>query len=72
MLVGWRGDLSFWGIGLMGIRDWMVLISRGRGGIINSSARLEGLAAEGADAERLAVYQKFWWRWVDSGVDLNS
>ena len=37
----------------------------------NHFARLESLAGDGADGERLAEYQKFWWRWVESGVDLN-
>jgi len=38
----------------------------------NHFARLEALVEGGADVERLAEYQKFWWRWVESGVDLNS
>jgi len=36
----------------------------------NSSARLEGLAAEGEAAGRMVAYQKNWWMWVESGVEL--
>ncbi|HEC86090.1 MAG TPA: hypothetical protein ENI48_12770 [Thioploca sp.] len=33
---------------------------------------METLESDGADAERLAMYQNFWWRWVESGVYFNS
>jgi len=38
----------------------------------NNFKRMETLVSEGACVERLAMYQPFWWRWVESGVDLNS
>ena len=37
----------------------------------NHFKRMETLESEGADAERLAKYQHFWWQWVHSGVELN-